>query len=79
MLRPREMNSVFLGAASYRMLMHKYMTDPHVTCICAGQWEPEKRAFLRRHLPTGHTLVKSTLFPRHFNEMTWNQRVIDIN
>ena len=29
-------------------------------------------------VPTGHTLVEATLFPHHFNEITLNQRGIDI-
>ena len=28
--------------------------------------------------PTGHTLVESTLFPSHFNEITLTQRGIDV-
>ena len=30
-------------------------------------------------LATGHTLVESTLFPCHFNEITLNQRGIDVD
>ena len=30
-----------------------------------------------RQLHTGHTLVESTLFPRHFSENTLNQSEID--
>ena len=29
-------------------------------------------------LPTGHPLVELTLFPRHFNDITLNQRGIDV-
>ena len=32
----------------------------------------------RQSQPTGYTLVKSTLFPLHFNEMTLNQCEIDV-
>jgi hypothetical protein len=29
-------------------------------------------------LPTGHTLVESTLFPRHFIEITWKPDGMDV-
>jgi hypothetical protein len=33
---------------------------------------------LIENLPTGHTLLESTSFPRKTNEMTLNQRGIDV-
>ena len=33
---------------------------------------------LELSLPSAHTLVESTLFPRHFIEMTWKQDGMDV-
>jgi hypothetical protein len=45
--------------------------------MCFLMWKRRKDLTLRR-LPSGHTLVESKWFPCCFNEITLNQREIDV-